>query len=287
MLIELAASELPLHTAVSRLRRHLSPQRTHLVAELVELRRRAAAKFSNADRMFFTRTAPEQATDEHVACYKATRIAQRCRSDSDGSMPSIADLCCGIGGDLLALTKQGTMIAVDRCPIATHFAAANVRAIVPSSDVQFHTIDAIDMNLDDVDAWHIDPDRRATGRRITSLEFCQPDACRHGATIAPSAARGNQTRPRQPKYLLRGSSAASSNGSVAAASAANWSPGTATWPSHPANTAQQSYSRLRLSRGNRSTSARTLVGTPNDSTPIAPRPANTSSTSTQPCSPLT
>ncbi len=126
MLIELAASELPLHTAISSLRRHLSPLRTHLVAELVELRRRAAAKFSNADRMFFTRTALEQATDEQVACYKAMRIAQRCRSASDGRMLYIADLCCGIGGDLLALAKQGTLVAVDKCPIATHFAAANV-----------------------------------------------------------------------------------------------------------------------------------------------------------------
>jgi hypothetical protein len=46
LISELAASKLPLQTALSRLRRDLSPQRAHLVAELVELRHRASAKFS-------------------------------------------------------------------------------------------------------------------------------------------------------------------------------------------------------------------------------------------------
>ena len=67
------------------------------------------------------------------------------RSVSARRTPHIADLCCGIGGDLLALAEQGTVIGVDRDPIAAHFAAANVRAVVPSADVQFRTIDAIDI----------------------------------------------------------------------------------------------------------------------------------------------
>jgi hypothetical protein len=175
LLNELAASELPLHTAVDRLRRTLSPSRTHLVAELVELRRRALAKFSAADRMFFTRTTLEQATDEQTASYKASRIAQRAGSVSDRRSPLIADLCCGIGGDLLSLAEQGTVVATDSNPIATRFAAANVRAVVPSADVQFQTMDAANIDLADISAWHIDPDRRISGRRTTSLEACQPD----------------------------------------------------------------------------------------------------------------
>jgi predicted RNA methylase len=264
MLNELAASALPLHTAVGRLRRHLSPERTHLVAELVELRRRAAAKFSNAERMFFTRTTLEQATDENIARYKAFRICQRTGSINARCTSPIADLCCGIGGDLLSLAEQGTVIAVDRNPIVAHLASANMRAVVPSSDVQFHTIDVADMNLDDVDAWHIDPDRRANSRRITSLEFCQPDAAamerllrrvQHAviklapATKVPDA----WNEDCELEWISRGGECRQQlawHGNLAE------SPG------------QHRATILTAARG---LAARTLVGTPNDSTPIAPR----------------
>ena len=274
MLIELAASELPLHTAVGQLRRHLSPERTHLVAELVELRRRAAAKFSNAERMFFTRTALEQATDEHVASYKATRIAQRCRSVNDGRTPYIADVCCGIGGDLLGLAKQGTMIAVDRCPIAMHFAAANVRAVGPSSDVQFRTIDAADMNLDDVNAWHIDPDRRATGRRITSLELCQPDAVAmerllrrlpHAAIkLAPATNTPLAwTESCELEWISRGGECRQ---------LVAWHGNLAEFPGqHRATILTAARGLVNTTKPSPGIPTRTLVGTPNDSTQIAPR----------------
>src|SRR5262245_51813557 len=71
LLAALATDPLPLHTAVARLRRNLSAARAHLIIEQVELRRRAAEKFTHADQMFFTRTALEQATDEWTAAYKA------------------------------------------------------------------------------------------------------------------------------------------------------------------------------------------------------------------------
>jgi hypothetical protein len=174
LLNELATSEQPLHTAVARLRRHQSAERTHLVVELVELRRRASAKFAAADRMFFTRTTLEQATDQQVARYKACRFSQRAGCVSARNAPLIADLCCGIGGDLLSLAEQGDVIAVDNNRVAAHFAAANVRAVVPSANVQFQTTDAANMQLANVRAWHIDPDRRIAGRRTTSLEWCQP-----------------------------------------------------------------------------------------------------------------
>jgi hypothetical protein len=183
LLGEYSACSLPLHSEMGRLRRHLSPDRAHLVAEQVDLRRRAEEKFSTADLMFFTRTALEQATDEHIARYKAARIALRvehinARSSGCGQSQrgaAIADLCCGIGGDLLALAERNRVVAVDCSPVATHFAAANLRAVVPSADAQFRTMDASELILDNIIAWHLDPDRRASGRRTTSLEFCQPD----------------------------------------------------------------------------------------------------------------
>jgi hypothetical protein len=175
---ELAARETPLHTLVTRLRRHLSLERTHLLIEQMELRRRAAEKFSNPGRMFFTRTSLEQATDEHVARYKATRFAQKrageqSPSASAGRPARIVDLCCGIGGDLIALTERGSVTAVDRNPIVALLAAANLRSMNYHAKVV--ACDVAEFAIDNFSAWHIDPDRRAGGRRTTSLELCEPN----------------------------------------------------------------------------------------------------------------
>jgi hypothetical protein len=159
LLEELAGDNEPLHNAVERFRGRLSPARTHLLMEQIELRRRAAAKFTQAARMFFTRIGLEQATDEWVANYKASRFIGHGR---------VADLCCGVGGDLMALAVKGNAVGVDRDPVAAHFAAVNSGAFV-------HTADVDKFDLGGIDAWHIDPDRRPGGRRTTSLESCEPD----------------------------------------------------------------------------------------------------------------
>ena len=57
-----------------RLRKDLSLQRAHLVVEQIELRRRAREKFSLAEKMYLTRKGLEQATDERLAAYKASRF---------------------------------------------------------------------------------------------------------------------------------------------------------------------------------------------------------------------
>ena len=71
------------------LRKRHSPRRSRLLAELHGLRRRGRVKFSSAARMFFTRVALEQATDERLAKYKASRFEEDV---------SVADLCCDVDG---------------------------------------------------------------------------------------------------------------------------------------------------------------------------------------------
>lgn len=175
-LAELAASVEPLHTSVERLRRGLSPAKAHLLHEQAELRRRAKEKFTSADRMFFTRVGLEQATDEWVARYKAARfIAQRAGSSPTLAIASpIADLCCGIGGDLLAFSQHSSVIGVDRDLVAAHFVEVNASLFQAADRIRIVTGRVEDFGLNGVAAWHIDPDRRAMGRRATSLEFCQP-----------------------------------------------------------------------------------------------------------------
>ena len=58
-----------------------------------ELRLRARAKFSRAMDMFFTRAGLEQASAEVIAGHRLARYA---------GAGLVADLCCGIGGDLTA-----------------------------------------------------------------------------------------------------------------------------------------------------------------------------------------
>ena len=83
-----------------------------------ELRARAAAKFARADRMWFTRDGLEQASAEPLARHRAARYA---------GFPTVADLCCGIGGDLCALAPGRYALAVDLDPAHLRMARENAR----------------------------------------------------------------------------------------------------------------------------------------------------------------
>ena len=187
VLAELAESTGPLHSAVARLRRTFTAAQTHLLLEQVDLRRRAAAKFTKPAQMFFTRVGLEQSTDEWTARYKAQHFLST-PPFSNSTAPTVADLCCGIGGDLLALAESASAIGIDLDPIPAHFAAINTAARVLQTDVTA-------FDFDGVDAWHIDPDRRATGQRTTNLDYYQPDVADDRTTSRSLPKRRRQTRP--------------------------------------------------------------------------------------------
>ena len=180
---------------VARFRRDLSPARTHLVLEQAELRRRARNKFARAEEMFFTRRGLEQATDQTVAAYKAARLV-----GATASPGPVCDLCCGMGGDLLALAAalvsawpNATVIGVDADPVVAHLATANAAvhgfaaASVLAADV---LADHVQATLREAAAWHIDPDRRPTGERRTRLEAFSPslEQMQQLLTLNPAAA---------------------------------------------------------------------------------------------------
>jgi hypothetical protein len=149
------------------LRKDLSPARAHLVLEQVELRHRAArsGKFVDTDRMFFTTRLYEQSSSHQLANYKAQKFAPGA---------SVADLCCGLGGDLIALAARGPVVGVDRDPLAALLARANCRGAAQDS-ARVVSADATEFPLGEFDAWHIDPDRRPAGRRTTRPEFHEPN----------------------------------------------------------------------------------------------------------------
>jgi hypothetical protein len=167
----------PTAGTVERLRRHTSPRRAHMLLELQELRQRGADKFVDAARMFFTRTALEQATDQWVAAYKASRVFGQPAAATSPRI--VADLCCGIGGDLLALAGLGPVAAADRDPIAALLAGANARSVLSleaADRVEICVCDVDESALENVAVWHIDPDRRSGNGRTTSLQFSSPNA---------------------------------------------------------------------------------------------------------------
>jgi hypothetical protein len=166
---EASASRGNVLALTSRLRKSLSAGQAHLVLQQVELRCKAREKFSAAERMFFTPRGLEQATDESVARYKASRMPEG----------RLADLCCGIGGDLLGLARRGPVLAVDRDPVAALLAEANCRAcglaIDRSIGVRPLATDVLQVSLEDCAAAHLDPDRRPAGRRTTRIEAHEPN----------------------------------------------------------------------------------------------------------------
>ncbi len=187
LLNELTQADQPLHTAVAKLRRRFSANRTSLLLEQVELRQRATAKFSRASQMFFTRIGLQQATDECLARYKANRYA---------AYSAIVDVCCGVGGDLIALAQLVPCTGIDRDPSIACLAQANLEVYgVMAGSITVG--DASAASLTRCDAWHADPDRRPSGRRSTQVGSSSPDdqtldamraACPHaGIKLAPAA----------------------------------------------------------------------------------------------------
>lgn len=156
----------PVHRLASVLRKELSIPRTQLLLEHKELRKRATQKFPFAGEMFFTRRALEQSTDFWVARHKARRFP----ADRE-----VTDMCCGIGGDLLGLAERGAVTGVDLNPVMALFANENAHA----ADVQMRVatkVQNVEDLLGEVDLWHIDPDRRPGGKRVSQLEHSLPDA---------------------------------------------------------------------------------------------------------------
>ncbi|HEX8857775.1 MAG TPA: class I SAM-dependent methyltransferase [Actinomycetes bacterium] len=137
--------------------------RERFAAELVvaamaqhELRGRARAKFAEPERLLFTRDGLEQSSSEPVARHRAARYA---------GLPLVADLCTGIGGDLIALADGRAALAVDRDPVHLRMALRNARAM-GATEVAGACADVRHLRLDRLPPVFVDPARRAGGRRL-------------------------------------------------------------------------------------------------------------------------
>jgi hypothetical protein len=180
-----ASNELALLT---RLRAQHPPELVAAALTQTRLRRKARAKFERADAMYFTEEGLEQASSERMARNHARRFE---------SFHSMADLCTGIGGDLLALAADRAVLAVDRDP--THLRLAQLNAAVNGArgPVQAVCADVRDVQLGDCQAVFIDPARRVAGRRLGATESDPPlDWCLALGVHLPVGIKAGPALPR-------------------------------------------------------------------------------------------
>ena len=136
-----------------------------------QCRLKAADKFPlQSEALWAVPEALQQATSARVAAYKAQRIA-------DLAQPKIVlDLCCGIGGDMLALSHLAPVLAMDismvRAWMAHHNAMvfpAKYPAMVVQGDLRNFPV-----RLTSGIFVHIDPARRSGGNRNHDFASMHP-----------------------------------------------------------------------------------------------------------------
>ena len=172
LLDELSAETLPATDQlrlIVRLRERYPPDLVALALTQAKLRIRARSKFSGADRMYFTPAGLEQASSERMARHHARRYEP---------FDLVADLCTGIGGDLIGLADGCPVIAVDKDPVHARLAMLNGVANHVGQRVTSICADVSTVRLNDVPAVFIDPARRSPDRRFPagasepSLNWC-------------------------------------------------------------------------------------------------------------------
>ncbi|MET9734676.1 SAM-dependent methyltransferase [Streptomyces sp. NPDC006458] len=140
----------------TRLRREHPAELVSAALGQARLRQRAAAKFAAEDaaRMFFTPNGVEQSTRASVAAYRARRFEEL-------GVTSVADLCCGIGGDAIALARAGIrVLAVDHDPLTARVTLANAEALGLADLIEVREADVTEIDTSGYDAVFVDPARR-------------------------------------------------------------------------------------------------------------------------------
>ncbi|UQX87906.1 class I SAM-dependent methyltransferase [Jatrophihabitans telluris] len=141
-------------------RRELPGELWRPAVEQWELRQRARVKFgAAADDLWFTQAGLEQASRPEVADHRARRFHA-------AGAGTVLDLCCGLGGDVLAFARNGLGVtAVERDPLTAALATANTGVAVVTGDAE-------DADRSAAGSVFIDPARRtARGRTFDPAAF--------------------------------------------------------------------------------------------------------------------
>ncbi|WP_052667483.1 class I SAM-dependent methyltransferase [Nitriliruptor alkaliphilus] len=161
---DLQAGRSELQVVTARRRDGLDAPQAAAAVGAAQARGRARARWPDADRLVFTRTGLEQASDPTVSAWRARRFE---------ACAAVEDRAAGCGGDTLALAAtSGHVTAVDldegRLVLLAHNAA--VRELSVTTVVA----DALQRPAPSDGPVHVDPGRRAGGRRVRRLADHRP-----------------------------------------------------------------------------------------------------------------
>ncbi|MGL6075948.1 MAG: class I SAM-dependent methyltransferase [Fimbriiglobus sp.] len=146
-----------------RLRKHFSEELSRAVLDQVILRRKAKGKFPEAEQMYFTTEGLSMSSSPAVSRHRAKRYA---------NCQTVADLCCGIGMDAIALAKGNSVVAIDNDPLMVAMTRANAAAL--GIDLRAETGDALQYDYQATDAVFVDPARRTGSHRVLDVESYAP-----------------------------------------------------------------------------------------------------------------
>lgn len=143
---------------VSRLRRDFDAEDIAVAIELNAARRRARVKFPHPTEMLCDVEGVAQSSGAPIAAHKAERFAGTSR---------VLDLCCGIGGDTMALADVAQEVSgVDTSPVRARMTEHNSGVSVEVADIAGHPVEGALI--------HVDPGRRSGGRRLWRYADLQP-----------------------------------------------------------------------------------------------------------------
>ncbi len=180
-----AKAEHPSVADMMRLRKMASGDMVAAALDLAKARRKAVFKFGErAATLVADPVGVEMASSAAAGAWKAARFK------SAFPRGRVLDLCCGIGGDAMALVAAGLdVLPVDADPVRAWMAGMNARCPTECRD-------AAEVAARTPGAFHLDPARRdGSGARAWTLDELVPgpevirgiiDACVHGAIkLAP------------------------------------------------------------------------------------------------------
>jgi len=171
---ELLRADLPndplaLQTA---LRKHVGPDEALAIDQLRRVRKKALAKMSSqqAAEIIADDIMIQQASSLTLAAYKGAKILQRWPDAR-----KVLDLCSGCGIDAAGFSMAGlTVEGCDNSQTAVFCASHNAAIFGCRNSCSFQLADVTAMDIPSGSVVHLDPDRRATGRRSASMADYAP-----------------------------------------------------------------------------------------------------------------
>ena len=171
------------------LSRSYPPDLARIALETAILRSEASIKFPQAEQMYFTRPALEQASSFAVSAYRVQRY---------NGFERLVDLGCSIGGDTLALAEIAPTTAIDIDPLRLEMARANLEGLGLASNAQFIMADLsskLPCCMDASTGLFFDPARRDERGRIYSVQAYHPPLSTVRGWLASCPAVGVKLSP--------------------------------------------------------------------------------------------